>query len=81
MIVINVNLIGHDAVKLNMTKLLKYASKELFGEAIVRSCNIADESPVGQEGNQINLSELVLESSEAVLLKLLTSVQEIPVCQ
>ncbi|CAF1067140.1 unnamed protein product [Rotaria sordida] len=81
LIVININKKGHDPIINDFTKLLKYQNKELFGEVIARSCNILDDSLIGKEGNQINLNNLILQSSEAIVLKLLTCPSNISFCQ
>ncbi|CAF4544404.1 unnamed protein product [Rotaria sp. Silwood2] len=71
----------HNPVISDFAKLLKCEDKELFGEVIARSCNVLDDSLIGKEGNQINLNNLILQSSKAVILKLLTSPSSIPFCQ
>jgi alpha-glucosidase len=81
LIVINMNKKGHNPVITDFGKLLKYHDKELLGEVVARSCNVLDDSPIGKEGNRINLNKLILQSSEAVLLKILTSPHNIPFCQ
>ncbi|CAF1248492.1 unnamed protein product [Rotaria sordida] len=81
LIVININKKGHDPIINDFTKLLKCQNKELFGEVIARSCNILDDSLIGKEGNQINLNNLILQSSEAIVLKLLTYPSNISFCQ
>lgn len=81
LIVINMNKKGQDPVTTDFIKLLKYKDKELIGEVIARSCNVLDNSPIGKEGNQVNLDKLVLKSSESVLLKLLPHPHDIPFCQ
>jgi alpha-glucosidase len=81
LIVININKKGHDPVTTDFHKLLKCQNKELIGEVIARSCNVLENSPISQEGNQINLNKLTMQSSEAVLLRLLMSPNEIPFCQ
>ncbi|CAF1259340.1 unnamed protein product [Rotaria sordida] len=81
LIVININKKGHDPIINDFTKLLKCQNKELFGEVIARSCNILDDSLIGKEGNQINLNNLILQSSEAIVLKLLTYPSNILFCQ
>jgi glycosidase len=81
LIVINVDKKDHDPVITDFVKLLKCQDKQLFGEVVARSCNVLDDSPIGKEGNKVNLNNLILQSSEAVLLKLLTSPHDIPFCQ
>jgi len=81
LIVINMNKKGHNPVITDFGKLLKYHDKELLGEVVARSCNIHDDSSIGKKGNRINLNKLILQSSEAVLLKILTSPHNIPFCQ
>ncbi|CAF0986512.1 unnamed protein product [Rotaria sp. Silwood1] len=81
LIIINMNKKGHNPVISDFVKLLKCQDKELFGEVIARSCNVLDDSLIGNEGNQINLNNLILQSSEAVVLKLLTSPSNISFCQ
>jgi alpha-glucosidase len=81
LIVININKKGHDSVITDFSKLLKFQDKELLGEVIARSCNVLDDSPIGKEGNKVNLNNLILQSSEAVLLKLLISPDNIPFCR
>jgi alpha-glucosidase len=81
LIVINMNKQDHEPVTTDFAKLLKCKDKELLGEVVARSCNVADDSSIGKEGNKINLKKLTLQSSEAVLLKLLASAQDISFCQ
>ncbi|CAF1091752.1 unnamed protein product [Adineta steineri] len=81
LIVINMNKIGQNPVTTDFMKLLKYKDKELLGEIIARSCNVLDDSPNGKEGNEINLNKLILQSSEAVVIKLQASAHDIPFCR
>lgn len=81
LIVINMNKKGHDSVTTDFTRLLKCKDTELLGEVVARSCNVLDDSSIGKEGNQVDLNKLILQSSEAVLLKLLMFPQDIPFCQ
>ena len=81
LIVINQNKPGCEPVTTDFAKLLKPKDKELLGEVTARSCNVADDSPVGREGSQVNLNALTLGSSESVVLKLLTSAHDIGFCQ
>lgn len=81
LIVINMNKKDHDPVTIDFHKLLKCQDKELIGEVVARSCNVLDNSPISQEGKQVNLNNLILQSNEAVLLRLLISPNEIPFCQ
>ena len=77
LIVVNINKKGHDPVTTDFHKLLKCQDKELIGEVIARSCNVTDNSPISQEGNQVNLNKLTLQSSEAVLFKLHIAIESI----
>jgi len=81
LIVINMNKKDYDPVTTDFHKLLNCQDKELIGEVVARSCNVLDNSPISQEGNKVNLNKLTLQSSEAVLFKLLISPNEISLCQ
>ena len=81
LIVINMTKKDHQSMTIDFCHLLKYRENELLGEVVARSCNVSDRSPIGQEGNQVNLKKLTLQSSEAVVFKLLISPEEIPFCQ
>ncbi|CAF4376567.1 unnamed protein product, partial [Adineta steineri] len=81
LIVINMNKIGQNPVTTDFMKLLKYKDKELLGEIVARSCNVLEDSPNGKEGNQINLNKLILQSSEAIVIKLQASAHDIPFCR
>ena len=73
LIVINMTKKDHDPITIDFSQLLQCQEKDLFGEVITRSCNVLDQSSIGQEGNQVNLQNLTLQSSEAVLFRLLKS--------
>lgn len=81
LIVINMTKKDHNPITIDFSQLLECQEKDLFGEVIARSCNVLDQSPIAQEGNQVNLQKLILQSSEAVVFRLLISPQEIPFCQ
>ncbi|UJR14046.1 hypothetical protein I4U23_001043 [Adineta vaga] len=81
LIVINQNKKGCDSITTDFIPLLKYKDKNLFGEVIARSINVSDDSPIGKEGNQVNINQLILQSNESVVLKLLTSLKDIPFCE
>jgi len=71
LLVININ--SNDTIAINFNNIFHCHDKILVGEIIARSCNILDSSSIGNEGNQIDLSNLRLRSNEAVLFKLFLS--------
>lgn len=81
LIALNMTKKDHDPITIDLSQLLQCQHKDLSGQVIARSCNVLDQSPVGQEGNRVNLQTLTLRASEAVLFRLLISPQEIPFCQ
>ncbi|CAF1444558.1 unnamed protein product [Adineta ricciae] len=80
LIVINQTTSGHEPITTDFVKLLKYQNKQLFGEVVAKSTNISDTSPIGKEGNRIELNQLTLQSNESLVLRLLSSVLEISLC-
>lgn len=72
LITINVNKKGVDAIRMDFNQLLECPDKELIGEVIAKSCNVPTDSFIGKEGNHVPLNNLILQSNEAVVFKLLT---------
>lgn len=74
LIVININ--SKDMISINFNDIFNYHEKELVGEVVARSCNVLDQSQIGQEGNQVDLRHLEIRPNEAVLFKLLLSAND-----
>ncbi|CAF1312568.1 unnamed protein product [Adineta steineri] len=64
-------------INLDFIKLLKCKNKNAKGKVIARSTNIKDNSSLSSEGNQVDLNDICLYSSESVLLQLLLNIHEI----
>lgn len=77
---LNVNRIGEKPVKINVKNLLECQTNDLIGEIVARSTNIEENSPLANEGEKINLNQIVLQSCDAVVLKLVEPVEKILFC-
>ncbi|CAF4340911.1 unnamed protein product [Adineta steineri] len=64
-------------INLDFIKLLKCKNQNAKGKVIARSTNIKDNSSLSNEGNQVDLNDICLYSSESVLLQLLLNIHEI----
>lgn len=76
LVVINVNPIVQKEVKSDFRSLLGCdKTKECLAEIVAQSCQCSTE-----EGQKVDLKEIVLRSCDALVLKLLLPVDEIPFC-
>ncbi|CAF3831907.1 unnamed protein product [Rotaria sordida] len=82
-----INMIGasrndqeNESVKIDFIQLLKCKQNNAQGKVIARSSNIKHDSLLSNEGNQVDLNNICLHSSESVVLELMLTIDHIGLC-